>query len=81
MQVAGGADTTALRASSIAQDEAPKLLGNKTAWTTPLRRPTACSLPLQEYAEAQTFVNDLKKRIFPGQLTSAVGRDPEAPAK
>ncbi|HEY0148942.1 MAG TPA: tetratricopeptide repeat protein [Allosphingosinicella sp.] len=68
VQVAGGADKAALpREFSRLKTKAPKLLAAKTAWTTPLKATNRLLVgPFKTDAEAQSFVNDLKKASLTG---------------
>lgn len=63
VQVAGGADKAALpREYARLKAKAAKLLGGKTAWTTPLRATNRLLVgPFKTSAEAQAFVNELAK--------------------
>lgn len=61
VQIAGGANKATLpREFKRLQDKAPKLLGSRTAWTTPLRATNRLLVgPFKSEAEARKFVNDL----------------------
>jgi hypothetical protein len=63
VQVAGGADKTALpRTFANLKTKAPKLLGARTAWTTPLNATNRLLVgPFESTKEAQAFVNELAK--------------------
>ena len=63
VQVAGGADKTALpRTFANLKTKAPKLLGGRTAWTVPLNATNRLLVgPFASTKEAQAFVNELAK--------------------
>jgi hypothetical protein len=63
VQVAGGADKGSLpREFARLRTKAPKLLGSRTAWTTPLRATNRLLVgPFKSEKEAQDFVNELAK--------------------
>ena len=63
VQVAGGADKTALpRTYAALKSKAPKLLGARGAWTTPLNATNRLLVgPFGSSKEAQEFVNELAK--------------------
>jgi hypothetical protein len=63
VQVAGGADKTALpRTFAGLKTKAPKLLATRTAWTTRLKATNRLLVgPFKSDDEAQDFVNELKK--------------------
>lgn len=63
VQVAGGANKAALpREFARLKAKAAKLLGSRTAWTTPLNATNRLLVgPFKTGAEAQAFVNDLAK--------------------
>jgi cell division protein FtsN len=63
VQIAGGADKAAMdREFARLKAKAPKLLGSRTPWTTPLRFTNRLLVgPFNSTAEAQEFVNELAK--------------------
>ena len=63
VQVAGGANKNTLpREFSRLKEKAPKLLGSRTPYTTPLRATNRLLVgPFKSESEAQAFVNDLAK--------------------
>ena len=63
MQIAGGANEAAMTSEfGRLKGKAPKLLGGRTAWTTPLRATNRLLVgPFQTTKEAQDFVNELAK--------------------
>ena len=64
VQVAGGADESALPATwRSLKGQAPDLLGEQTAWTTPLKATNRLLVgPFASEREAQEFVNKLKPK-------------------
>jgi hypothetical protein len=68
VQVAGGADKDALpREFTRLKTKAPKALATRTAWTTPLKATNRLLVgPFKSDAEAQAFVNELKKAELSG---------------
>jgi Flp pilus assembly protein TadD len=85
VQVAGGAQKGALpREFARLKAKAPKLLGSRTAWTTPLNATNRLLVgPFAGSKEAQAFVNQLKAADLSGfAWTSAAGQKIEKlPAK
>jgi hypothetical protein len=85
VQVAGGAQKAALpREFARLKAKAPKLLGGRTAWTTPLNATNRLLVgPFPGTKEAQAFVNQLKAEDLSGfAWTSAAGQKIEKlPAK
>ncbi|HEY1146483.1 MAG TPA: SPOR domain-containing protein [Allosphingosinicella sp.] len=85
VQVAGGANKADLpKAFSQLKAKAPKLLGGRTAWTTPLRATNRLLVgPFKTEKEARTFVNDLAKLKLDGfSWTSPEGQEiTKLPAK
>ena len=85
VQVAGGADKAALpREYARLKAKAPKLLGARSAWTTPLNATNRLLVgPFASSKEAQAFVNQLKTEQMSGfAWTSAAGQKVEKlPAK
>jgi hypothetical protein len=63
VQIAGGADKAAMdREFARIKAKAPKLLGSRTPWTTPLRFTNRLLVgPFDSTEEAQEFVNELAK--------------------
>jgi Flp pilus assembly protein TadD len=63
VQVAGGANKAAMTTEfSRLKTKAPKLLANRTAWTTPLKATNRLLVgPFKSVKEAQEFVNQLAK--------------------
>ncbi|MDP9413385.1 MAG: SPOR domain-containing protein, partial [Pseudomonadota bacterium] len=66
VQVAGGANKSGLpKEFARLQGKAPKLLGGRSAWTTPLRFTNRLLVgPFKTEKEAQAFVNELNKLDF-----------------
>jgi Flp pilus assembly protein TadD len=85
VQIAGGAVKAALpREYSRLKGKAPKLLGARGAWTTPLNATNRLLVgPFASTKEAQAFVNQLKAEDLSGfAWTSAAGQKVEKlPAK
>lgn len=85
VQVAGGAQKAALpREFARLKAKAPKLLGGRTAWTTPLNATNRLLVgPFAGAKEAQAFVNQLKSaELSAFTWTSAAGQKIEKlPAK
>jgi hypothetical protein len=85
VQVAGGADKGALpREYARLKSKAPRLLGSRPAWTTPLNATNRLLVgPFASTKEAQAFVNQLKAEQMSGfAWTSAAGQKVEKlPAK
>ena len=85
VQVAGGANKADLpKAFNQLKAKAPKLLGGRTAWTTPLRATNRLLVgPFKTEKEARTFVNDLAKLKMDGfSWTSPEGQEiAKLPAK
>lgn len=78
VQVAGGANKADLpKAFNQLKAKAPKLLGGRTAWTTPLRATNRLLVgPFKTEKEARTFVNDLAKLKLDGfSWTSPEGQE------
>jgi len=63
VQIAGGANEAAMNSEfKRLKTKAPKLLGTRTAWTTPLRATNRLLVgPFKTSKEAQEFVNELAK--------------------
>ena len=63
VQIAGGSNKAVLpREFARLKEKAPKLLGTRGAWTTPLKATNRLLVgPFKSEAEAQAFVNDLAK--------------------
>jgi Flp pilus assembly protein TadD len=63
VQIAGGANEAAMTSEfNRLKGKAPKLLGGRTAWTTPLRATNRLLVgPFKTPKEAQDFVNELAK--------------------
>lgn len=77
VQIAGGANKASLpREFKRLQEKAPKLLGGRTAWTTPLRATNRLLVgPFKTDAEAQAFVNQLSRSELTGfSWTSEAGQ-------
>lgn len=85
VQVAGGAQKTALPSEfARLKAKAPKLLGGRTAWTTPLNSTNRLLVgPFAGSKEAQAFINQLKAaNLSAFAWTSAAGQKIEKlPAK
>lgn len=85
VQVAGGADKGSLpREFAKLKERAPKLLGGRTAWTTPLRATNRLLVgPFKTEKEAQEFINQLAKSDLTGfSWTSPAGQEiAKLPAK
>ena len=85
VQIAGGANKAGLPKEFARQKaKAAKLLGSRTAYTTPLRATNRLLVgPFKTEKEAQAFVNDLSKAGLGGfSWTSPAGQDIEKlPAK
>jgi Flp pilus assembly protein TadD len=80
VQIAGGADKKALpREYARLKAKAPKLLGARGAWTTPLRATNRLLVgPFKTDKEAQAFVNELNKLDFEAfSWTSPAGQEIE----
>jgi Flp pilus assembly protein TadD len=80
VQIAGGADKKALpREYARLKAKAPKLLGARGAWTTPLRATNRLLVgPFKTDQEAQAFVNELNKLDFEAfSWTSPAGQEIE----
>ena len=80
VQIAGGADKSALpREYARIRGLAPSLLGNRAAWTTPLRLTNRLLVgPFPSADEAQEFVNQLARHNVAGfAWTSPAGQEIE----
>ena len=80
MQVAGGANRATLgRAYATVRERAPALLGNRAAFTTPLRATNRILVgPFRSSAEAQAFVNQLaRSNVSAFAWTSEAGQEIE----
>jgi tetratricopeptide (TPR) repeat protein len=80
VQIAGGANKAGLpREYEKLQEKAPKLLGGRAPWTTPLRFTNRLLVgPFKSEKEAQAFVNELNKLDFTAfTWTSPAGQEIE----
>jgi hypothetical protein len=80
VQVAGGANKATLpREWTRLKEKSPALLGNRTAWTTPLRATNRLLVgPFDTSREAQEFVNQLARSdISAFSWTSPEGQEIE----
>jgi Flp pilus assembly protein TadD len=80
VQIAGSADKSTLKGEfARLKAKAPKLLGDKTAWTAPLKFTNRLLVgPFKSEGEAQSLVNELAKaELAAFAWTSPAGQPPE----